>query len=167
MRKYKNIIYTSITIAAILVVLVIVFQPTESGQLGPVSQNDSVALTAEESLFDFGNISMAEGMVTHDFKIQNLDTEPVMISKIYTSCMCTSAELVTDSGSKGPFGMAGHGFLPAVNELVGVNEDATIRVTFDPAAHGPAGIGRADRVVYVEQKSGAKLNLRFTAFITP
>ncbi len=167
MKKYTSTIYTSIIIAAILITLVVAFRPVGDSQTEYSSQESSGALTTEESFFDFGDISMAEGKVIHDFKIQNTGIEPTMISKIYTSCMCTSAKLVTDEGSKGPYGMAGHGFLPSVNELVDVNEDAIIRVIFDPAAHGPAGIGRSDRTVFIEQKSGAKLTLRFTAFVTP
>ena len=46
-------------------------------------------------------------------------------------------------------------------------EDAIIEVVFDPAAHGPAGIGPVDRVVTIENTAGRPLVLAFAATVTP
>ncbi len=124
-------------------------------------------ISAEETAFDFGTVSMAAGKVSRSFKIKNTGTEPAVITKLYTSCMCTSAELMIGGKRFGPFDMPGHGFFPSINQTVNAGEDAEILVVFDPAAHGPAGVGPISRAVYIEEKSGAKLQLGISAVVTP
>src|SRR3989344_6767643 len=70
--------------------------------------NEGVLMVEEANHYDFGTISMADGEVKHQFKIRNTSSEAVIINKIYTSCMCTTASLTTRSGQFGPFGMPGH-----------------------------------------------------------
>lgn len=82
--------------------------------------------------------------------------------------MCTEASLVLP-GKKpmGPFGMPGHGFIPTLSAVLGSGEKARVEVTFDPAAHGPAGIGNVSRTIYLENDSGAPLALSFAAKVKP
>ncbi|MEK7651823.1 MAG: DUF1573 domain-containing protein [Patescibacteria group bacterium] len=117
--------------------------------------------------YDFGTISMKNGKVTKSFKISNTENTPVMVKKVYTSCMCTDALLRIGSQSFGPYGMLSHGFAPEVNQAIQPNQEATIDVTFDPNAHGPSGIGVIERVVSVEQADGSKLTLNIKANVTP
>ena len=125
------------------------------------------ALTATEQFYDFGTISMAEGKVTHQFKIFNKNAEAITVTKLYTSCMCTTAKLMRGERTIGPYGMPGHGFIPNINEKINSEEETRIDVTFDPAAHGPAGIGAIERVVYLEQKSAPPLTLTIKATVKP
>jgi hypothetical protein len=131
------------------------------------SASSAGALSAPESNFNFGSISMAKGKVTYRYWIRNTGTEPILIRKMYTSCMCTTAALVKGGRKFDPVGMAGHGSIPAINESMNPNEEAIIEVVFDPAAHGPAGIGPTDRVVTIENSAGQPLELAFTANVTP
>lgn len=111
---------------------------------------------------------MAKGTVTTTFTIENLGLRPIKITKVYTSCMCTQASLALPGGnSLGPFGMPGHGFIPVLDAVLGSREEAKVEVVFDPAAHGPAGIGNVSRMVYLENDSGAPLTLSFTAKVIP
>ena len=73
----------------------------------PSSSTESAGvLTVEESNnHDFGTISMATGKVTHQFKIKNTSDKVVTINKMYTSCMCTTAELIIGGKQFGPYGM--------------------------------------------------------------
>lgn len=125
------------------------------------------SLTAEETTYDFGSISMAAGPVRHTFKIKNSGTVPLTLTKLYTSCMCTTAVLETASGKRGPFGMPGHGIVPKINKSIAAGEEMTIEVEFDPAAHGPAGVGPTVRSVYLETASGKPLELRIKSLVTP
>lgn len=125
------------------------------------------ALTADEHAFDFGTISMAAGNVRHAFTVRNRDNAAATIKKMYTSCMCTTATLTAGGTSYGPFGMPGHGSIPTINAEIGANESASVEVIFDPAAHGPAGVGKIERVVRLEQESGDPLELHVSAFVTP
>lgn len=124
-------------------------------------------LTAREANFDFGTVSMAAGKVSHRFWFRNDSAAPVLVKRIYTSCMCTTATLVKSVRVVGSYGMPGHGPLPDVNESFAPREAAYLDVVFDPAAHGPAGLGRTERVVSVESDAGQRLELGFVADVRP
>ena len=125
------------------------------------------ALASVSPFFNFGKISMAAGSVSHRYSIRNTGEAPLTITKLSTSCMCTVATLITQAGKKGPFGMSGHGFIPDLAERLAPGEVAQVEVVFDPAAHGPAGIGPTDRTVMIVSDAGLPLVLRFSAMVTP
>lgn len=124
-------------------------------------------LHARESAFDFDSISMAAGKVTHRFWFKNEGAASVLIRRIYTSCMCTAATLVKGMKIINTYGMPGHGPLPAVNESLQPGESAFVDVVFDPAAHGPAGLGPTQRVVTIETDTGRPVELHFAANVRP
>jgi hypothetical protein len=133
-----------------------------------VSGSSNGSLTIEEANnYDFGSISMAAGKVTHQFKIKNTSAETVSISKMYTSCMCTTATLMIGSKQFGPIGMPGHGAIPLINQAIKPSEEVRVEVVFDPAAHGPAGVGRIGRTVTLENNTGKPVELQFAAIVTP
>ena len=137
-------------------------------QPASVEQPAAVNLAVDESFFDFGNMSMAAGVVVHEFKVKNIGTTEAVISQIYTSCMCTEATFKKGDTKLGPFGMPGHGFVPKIKGAIGVGEEGIIEVPFDPAAHGPAGVGPVDRVVYLVYKDKDKpIELEFKAVVQP
>lgn len=125
------------------------------------------AFTAKETNYDFGNISMAAGKVKYTFGAKNTGSEAAVINKVYTSCMCTTATLMVGSKTFGPYGMPGHGFISSLNQVVGSGEEISVEVEFDPAAHGPAGVGKIQRSVIVENSAGDPLQFYFTANVTP
>ena len=132
-----------------------------------VAKSNGTLIVQEASNYDFGTISMVAGNVTHQFKIQNTGSEAVTINKIYTSCMCTTAELMTAGNAFGPFGMPGHGAIPKIQGVVDPSEEATVAVVFDPAAHGPAGVGQIQRAITLENNAGEPIMLSFTATVKP
>ncbi len=136
-------------------------EPTQAQFTGPR------LLASDVPFHAFGRISMAAGKVSHRYSIRNTGVSPLTITKIYTSCMCTAATLVTRTATRGPFGMAGHGIQPSVRERLAPGETAQVDVVFDPAAHGPAGVGPTDRVVTILNDVGPSLELRFNAMVTP
>ena len=129
----------------------------------------SSAFTASETFFDFGTISMKNGKVSRMFSVANGGAAPQTIKRISTSCMCTEAFLVgQDNSKRGPFGMPGHGgFAPDINEVVPPQENRGIEVVFDPGAHGPAGVGKIERAVFVEDGSGGTQVITIKALVTP
>ena len=110
---------------------------------------------------------MKAGVVSHDFVFTNNSAEPLTITQIYTSCMCTTAIIKSNQGAVGPFSMPGHGLTRPANIVLAAAETATIKVTFDPAAHGPAGVGSINRTVTLEGEAGKLLDLTFSAVVTP
>jgi len=127
------------------------------------------ALEARESFFDFGTISMAAGKVSYPFVIKNTSPQLVTITKLFTSCMCTVALLDYNGKKIGPFGMQGHGVIPNISETLLPGEQARVVITFDPAAHGPSGVGAIRRIVTVETNSQTKpkVEISFGANVTP
>jgi hypothetical protein len=126
------------------------------------------ALVSARPNHDFGTISMKAGNVSTTYRIKNEGATPLALDKIYTSCMCTTATLITANGRKqGPFGMPGHGPLKPATGQLAPGETALLEVVFDPAAHGPSGVGRIERVIRVETKGAAPLELGMIAMVRP
>lgn len=143
----------------------------EKGSAASSSQEQSGtlgALTFEEKSFSFGNISMAAGPVTKTVRVSNSGSETISLQKLYTSCMCTKASIIAGEKRIGPFGMPGHGFIASFREEIKPGESAQVEITFDPAAHGPSGIGRISRVVTLEHSaSRAPSEISFDALVSP
>ena len=171
MKKNQLVILIIFVVAIVLVILFA--KQTEPSRLENEpsalinSTRDVGALVATESFYDLGTISMSTGKVSRVFKITNSGGAPVQVKKIYTSCMCTTATLTTKEGKAGPFGMPGHEAIPTISQIVAPNEEASIEAIFDPAAHGPAGVGRVRRSIYIETDSQKEpLELIFEANVT-
>ena len=81
--------------------------------------------------------------------------------------MCTTVKFIQGGKETGPFGMPGHGFVPPLKKTVAPNEEVAVSVTFDPTAHGPAGVGPIERAIYLYGKSDLLLQLDISASVTP
>ncbi|MEK9174601.1 MAG: DUF1573 domain-containing protein [Patescibacteria group bacterium] len=162
----KNILFYIIAVMVIVGGVIWFARPGQNVSDDPTAAIIST-LSAPENRYDFGTISMARGNVSKIFTVSNSSGGPVMIEKIYTSCMCTTARLETGGKKFGPFGMPGHGLVPKVNQTLQAGEFAGVEVIFDPNAHGPAGVGPIERVVFVEEKGRQPLELRIKAMVTP
>ena len=167
MEKNQNkFIWAGVILAAFLGFIWMARPTTQSGPASPVLGKNGV-LAAQENNYDFGSISMAAGKVSKTFVIKNTGADALAVNQLYTSCMCTVATLKIGGRSAGPFGMPGHGFAQRINETIQPNEEAGVEIIFDPAAHGPAGVGRIERIIYLENSAGAPLELKFSATVTP
>ena len=156
-----------ITIITIGLTVLIVGGVALSGKKGPSAANLKTSqLQTDESNYDFGSISMAKGKVSKTFTFQNTTSQAVTAKKLYTSCMCTQATLAVDDKNFGPFGMPAHGFIPGIDASIEPGAEAKIEAVFDPAAHGPAGVGPIAREVILETSDG-KLTFKFKAQVLP
>ena len=163
----KNIIGVLLSVL-VLMGLIWVARPDSSNDNTATLVESAGVLAVEESdMYSFGTISMAEGKVKHQFKMKNTGNEPVIVDKIYTSCMCTTAELIVGEKRFGPYGMPGHGAIPKIDGLIKPGEEAVVEAVFDPAAHGPAGIGRIQRAIVLENNAGQPVELQFVAVVRP
>ncbi|MEX2029217.1 MAG: DUF1573 domain-containing protein [Candidatus Paceibacterota bacterium] len=129
----------------------------------------ATALTAIETFYDFGAISMKNGNVSKTFKVTNNSAQDIKVPSITTSCMCTTAYILNENGERSrPFGMPGHGgAVPKANAIVQAGESLDIDVVFDPNAHGPAGVGLIERVVFLEDENKNIVEFKFRANVTP
>lgn len=173
MNNKKNLFISAVIVFIFIIGLIWLGKPAQNqssiSDAASKSRTDQGQLSAGNSDYDFGPISMAKGKVSHTYKIVNPSVQPATISKIYTSCMCTVASFTTQDGQKfGPFGMPGHGGPSGkINATLNPGQEAELEAVYDPAAHGPAGVGAIDRAIYVETATGQKLELKFTAVVTP
>lgn len=171
--KSQNIITTLVTLG--IVIALFAWGYANRGNSAASAQGAGSAsigessLVVSESFYDFGTISMRNGNVQREFTITNPTSEDVLLSSLVTSCMCTTSFIITSDGkTRGPFGMPGHGrSVPPANETIKAGESRTIRVIFDPNAHGPAGVGRIERVVTMSEPTGASVTFGFKALVTP
>ena len=157
MNQKLNLILIIGSVAILTAIIVL------AGALSGNSQNSSSVysnsvLTAENNNYDFGTISMANGNVSYKFKLKNEGNEKIIIKKVYTSCMCTTAAIIGENGKKlGDFGMPGHGDDSAkANIEIPVGKTFIVEAIFDPAAHGQEGTGKVKRLVYFETNSKTK-----------
>ena len=170
---HKNLIIGSLLLILALGGLIVAAKPGPVAKAPPRAETQSQSvqsqsdLSAEKSSYDFGTVSMAAGKVTHSFKIRNANAAPIVIRKISTSCMCTTAQLVKGGKKLAIYGMPGHGYVPNLDEPIAPNEQVVVEVVFDPAAHGPAGIGRVERFVTIYTHAAQPLELSFNALVTP
>ena len=165
---HKNRIIGTVLVVLLLGGLVVAAKPGPAAKSPPPAEAQSQSdLSAQELSFDFGTVSMAAGNVTHRFSIKNANAAPVVIRKISTSCMCTTAQLVKGGRKLAIYGMPGHGYVPNLDEPIAPNEQAMVEVVFDPAAHGPAGIGRVERLVTIYTGAAQPLELSFNALVAP
>lgn len=165
-NKTKNLL------VVILVLVFVVFlgwlvSVSPEGETGSIEYTQS-SLSGSGQYFDFGTIMMQDGDVAHEFEITNSESDAVTITKVYTTCMCTNAYIIDDSGETyGPFGMPGHGGSLIANVAVDPGETIKVKAVFDPAAHGPSGVGLAQRSIYLETNSAPspKMELSFSAMV--
>jgi len=130
--------------------------------------DQSSQLVTDFVLYDFGTISMRDGLVKKEFLLTNSTESEVTLTGLYTSCMCTAANVVQIDGEKiGPFGMQGmDSFAPRLREALAPGESRSIEVVYNPNAHGPAGVGPVDRFVTVQDSTGVSV-FEIKAMVTP
>lgn len=166
--KKKNLIIYSFGLLILVSVIFMVTADKDKPGDEESSPSSASLLEAIENNFDFSKVVMGDGKVSHKFELQNKGTEPVKIKKVYTSCMCTQAVIIDSQGNKrGVFGMPGHGLPSRAKVEVGPGETVYVEAIFDPAAHGPSGVGLVQRSIYLETDSAKapKVELKFTALV--
>ncbi len=139
----------------------------DHSQMPAQASGQTLKLSIDPDNYDFGTISMKDGLVTKSFKVRNDQTGEIDLSTVYTSCMCTSAKIIIEGQEYGPFGMQGHGAMKMLNKKLFPGQEAELRVTFDPNAHGPSGIGVIERSVSMQSSAGDVASVNIKANVTP
>lgn len=116
------------------------------------------AYVADPTSFDWGTIPMNKGDVKKTFTIKNNGKSTLKLYNVKTSCHCTKAYVIIDTKESPIFGMDS---LSSWVGEVSVGKEAKLTVVFDPAFHGPAGVGPLNRFVSVETNDKASPKLTF------
>lgn len=164
--------WNSIIGLAVVGLVAVLFVRGGQNRAEPAVLSDNIpsdgVVTVENDAHDFGTISMGDGDVVHVYELKNRSSEPVTLGEIYTSCMCTTAQAKYEDGTESKVaGMRGHGAATALNRAIQPGESFQVEAVFDPAAHGPSGVGPVNRVVYVQTNSREKqmIELKFEATV--
>jgi len=99
---------------------------------------DAPKIIFEQTSYDFGQVSQADGIVFTYFPIKNKGESNLVIDKLSTSCGCTLASIVYQ-GEEGPtFTMPGHGKENPANWSVAIapGDEAQLKIYYDPNTHG-------------------------------
>ena len=107
---------------------------------------------------DLGKVPYRGGIISKSFDIKNTSTSAIKLRKITTSCMCTVAKVKLGNKETKFYGMEMNGDLnPLLDFDLPAGETAQVIFEFDPAAHGPQGIGAVDRVIMIFFDVGYKI----------
>lgn len=128
-----------------------------STQKVTISQNAKAQV--DQKTFDWGQIPYSGGNVSKTFTIKNTGTDTLQLTNAKTSCTCTKAQIVIDGKSSPYFSM--HSTSGWMGE-VKAGSQAQLTVIFDPAFHGPTGVGVIERLVSVETNDASNSNLEFS-----
>lgn len=121
--------------------------------------NAQTTVSVDRYSDDWGEMMMDGGNKEADFEIRNDGNGPLVLNNVITSCMCTTAVLSFNGKDSPVFGMhTKSGYQMSVP----AGESAALKVVFDPAFHGPSGIGPITRQVKVNTNDPANPTLTFT-----
>lgn len=157
-------IISGLLIATIVILfggVVLLGDTTVSGSR--VSSPNAKAQTQEPTQYDWGKIPINGGNVTKTFTIKNTGIETLQLFNVKTSCHCTVANVTIDGKRSENFGMSG---ISNWTGEVNAGKEATLTVIFDPAFHGPQGIGPVTRYVSVETNDQRNRKITYTLTAT-
>lgn len=121
-----------------------------------VEKSDQAKAFVMETNHDWGEIKINGGKAEKVFLIKNVGSGPLKLSDVSTSCMCTTAQVIIDGKGSPFFGM--HQKSSWVGEIP-AGKEAELKIVFDPAFHGPSGVGAMTRQIEVatNDKNNPKL----------
>lgn len=158
MNDKKIIIGLVLLTVLLLVGGVVLLSGTGSTSASITSSQNAKAETSQTN-FDWGRINMKGGNVSKTFTIKNTGTDILKLTNIKTSCHCTKAQVKTGSSSSPLFGMN------SISSWIGEvppGQQAQLEVVFDPAYHGPQGVGPISRLVSVETNDASSSRIEFS-----
>lgn len=149
----------SVIIFSLFATLVILFGGIVLLSGSAIKPSNNIQLTIPQKDFDFGTVKMTAGNVIQKYIIKNSGKDILKLTNIKTSCHCTKA-FVTIADKQSPsFGMSG------VSSWIGEvqpGKTAELTVIFDPAFHGPNGVGQITRYISAETNDAGNPKLTFT-----
>ncbi len=109
---------------------------------------DPSQVEVSPATYDIGSVVMKDGIVTREYEIKNNSSEVLRLKKIFTSCMCTKAQVIVGDRKTRFYSMEmGGATNAAVDFDIPAASTAKLLVKFDPAAHGIQGTGPLQREV--------------------
>lgn len=124
-----------------------------------ISSSQNAKASVDQKTHDWGTIPYSGGNISKTFTIKNTGTDILQLTNIKTSCACTFAQLIIDGKTSPKFGM--HTTSSWAGE-VAAGKEASLTVVFDPAFHGPTGVGPMERLISMQTSDINNPNLEFS-----
>jgi archaellum component FlaG (FlaF/FlaG flagellin family) len=153
------VIFTLLSIAGVvLAISKMTAQPA-------VNKTANAKISVAQTNHDWGEIKMNDGNVTKTFTIANTGSETLELFNVKTSCTCTTAIFKDGDKTSPTFGM--HTTSNYI-QTVEPGQSTQLEVIYDPAFHGPNGIGAITRQVTLETNdlSSPQLTFNLKALVT-
>lgn len=154
------ILIISILLITTLLLIGVAYGFTKVSQKQVVPPSAGAQAVVEGASVDWGQIQYDGGKVKATYRITNNGTETLKLFGATTSCACTVGTITTDGKISPPFGM--HAPL-AITIEVRPGKDAIVEALFDPAFHGPGGIGPISRTITIQTNDSSHQTLSFQA----
>jgi len=152
------IILSTITILILGLGVWLMAKPTSGSRLQQSAVASGGKAEVPVTSFDWGTIDYGGGDAIAEFIINNPGSGPLSLSEVSTSCMCTTAQIIINDQKSPFFGM--HQKSSWIGQIPpGVQ--AKLKVVFDPAFHGPSGVGPVVRQVVMKTNDPEHPKLEF------
>lgn len=155
----KKIIIAIVLFSALVLGGAIFLLSGNSSTSAIITPSQNTKASIDQKTYDWGTIKMKDGNVSKNFVIKNTGTDVLKLTKVKTSCHCTKAQVIINGNTSPSFGM--NTVSPWVGEVASGGE-AQLNVVFDPAYHGPNGVGSITRYISVDTNDPSNPNLEFT-----
>lgn len=136
----------------------VIYFGSKMGATPKAVTKQNIQLAVNSKSYDWGVIDYDNGIVSQNFAIKNTSSTTLELYDIATSCMCTTAQLITPNKTSRKFAM--HDKSSSIFE-VNPGETAELKIEFDPTFHGPSGLGPVTRTVTMNTNDAANPQLIF------
>lgn len=143
-KKIKKMLFIFLLIALIaggIIFALLNYSPSEN----QAENQGTPKMEINPKEYDAGTVSMSAGKIQRTYEIKSIGDGDLEIDSVWTSCHCTTARLKVGDKTSPEFGMDKR----RTSQKIAPGETGFLEVTFDPAFHGPQGVGQAVRVVYL------------------
>lgn len=140
-RKLTKWAKAALALAIVTIAAYFLFRPPDTAGKG--------LLSVATPVYAFGQVSVAEGTAAGQVALTNRGEGPLTITRLESSCGCTSAS-ITAGGEEGPvFGMShGKNSYPGWSTVIPPGGEAVLNVYYNPRVH-PELRGPVTRVVTI------------------
>ncbi len=152
-------IITGVVVISVFLVVIGVYASTKISTPAAVdAKKEGVIVKTETKQFDFGTVKIDSGEIVATYQIKNEGSDTLKLFNISTSCMCTYAQLFNGTETSPRFGMG----KPSSYVMdVAPGQTAELKAVFDPAFHGPNGVGDISRKIIVSTNDAKNGRLEF------
>ena len=148
-----------VVVATVLILGAAIFIGSRMGATPQVTADSQASVSVDSNKYDWGTIDYDKGIVSKNFEIKNTGSTALKLYNVNTSCMCTTAQLKTPEVTSKKFGMH-----ESSSDIIEVKPGGTAKliIEFDPAFHGPSGVGAITRIITMNTNDTKNSTLTFS-----